>query len=229
MIIRSFSVLALVLSFFSFPSLASAGPHVRVFDGTADNHIHQLAIRMYSAGEETLLASFPIDDLDDFLRPDREYPWQVGIRVSRDDCHDCWIDVLSVDFSLDGSLDPFLVDAPVDDSSGVRPVENLTLNFEEIKARTFPAGGDSTDEIFILNFSSTSHQEPLLPHIVNLDDLGDDDVDLFLVNAPGGDNSVRFGGVLTVAHVPEPSTFALGLLAALCIPFRTREGRNKNA
>jgi len=58
--------------------------------------------------------------------------------------------------------------------------------------------------------------------------LDDGDLDLFLVNAPGGDNSVRFGGVLSAAHVPEPSTLAILLLATLFAPLSARAARNRN-
>ncbi len=52
--------------------------------------------------------------------------------------------------------------------------------------------------------------------------LDDGDLDLFLVNAPGGDNSIRFSGVISAVHVPEPSTFAFVLIAALFVPLGAR-------
>jgi len=59
--------------------------------------------------------------------------------------------------------------------------------------------------------------------------LGDDgDLDLYLVNAPGGDNSFRFGGFLAATSIPEPSTLALVLFATLCVPFRRRCVQSKN-
>jgi len=58
--------------------------------------------------------------------------------------------------------------------------------------------------------------------------LDDGDLDLFLVNAPGGDSFVRFGGVLSAVHVPEPSTLALLLLSALFAPFGARAAQNRN-
>jgi len=188
--------------------LAVSG-HQRAWGGHLDGYPRQVGLSVSSDGG-TLLGGFTVDDLDDFFRsPNSEYPWQVGIDVSRDGVHENWSDLVSLSRSHDGNHSDW-----IDVLSLLHSRDGGYENWSDLLSTDrSPGDGDHSDWI---NLVSVSHS------------IDDGDLDLFLVNAPGGDSFVHVIGVLTAVHVPEPSTFALVLLAALGIPFRTRIAQKRS-